>query len=80
MSTLDYKPDALHVEQSSPPPPSSSYNDDDTKGVEASHIEDKGTHHTPAVNIIQNPLRVCLLFILFKFGRKLSNISLALHT
>lgn len=69
MSTLDYKADAIHVEQSSPPRPSSSY-DDETKGVEASHIEDKGTHHTPAVSIIQNPLRVCPLFILFQFGRK----------
>lgn len=71
MSTVDYKPDSIHVEKTSLPP-SSSYHENDTKAADASHIEDMGdkSHHTPAVNIIQNPLRVSLLFILLQFGRE----------
>ncbi|KGB80306.2 sugar transporter [Cryptococcus deuterogattii R265] len=60
MSTEDYKPDTIHVEKP-PLPRSPSHQDNDVKGGEASHIEDQGVkgkeHHTPAVNIIENPLR-----------------------
>lgn len=63
MSTEDYKPDTIHVEKP-PLPRSPSHQDNDVKGGEASHIEDQGVkgkeHHTPAVNIIENPLRVSL--------------------